>query len=461
MSLWKPIALFLALPAAALAQGPSANIDAAKAAGQKQQAGIERKERLVDQQLAEPAGATAEPGEAPPPAEEGAPGSVDLNKAAEKLEGQATEPPPAEAGAAAGAVPPPDTYTVKPGDTLWDLSGRFLNNPWYWPKVWSYNPEIANPHWIYPGNLIKFYPSGEEAPTRIEPVAPAGAPPALAEETAPTAPKELEDLSVGTIHKAEQLGEEDAVAVVGPYKIGQAPRRATSLRRDRFVTQRVLEDSGVISAAFEEKLLLSSGDKVYARFRDPAPVKLGETYAIFRNEGPVKHPVTHEIFGYKTVILGSARVTALGDRVATLVVKASYDTIERGDLLGPWIDKLVRPVPVRPNQASVDGVILALDPSILTGAGEYNVVYVDKGRNDGVEEGNTFEVVRSGDLYDQPPDRPVLDPALPREVVGSLLVFDVKDHASTALVRRSIFELMVGDKLEMRPGAAKAGSGGF
>src|SRR5512133_1801136 len=83
-------------------------------------------------------------------------------------------PPEGTAPAAAagqGAVPPPDTYTVRPGDTLWDLSGRFLNNPWYWPKVWSFNPEITNPHWIDPGQLLRFYPSAEEVPTRVEPVA--------------------------------------------------------------------------------------------------------------------------------------------------------------------------------------------------------------------------------------------------------------------------------------------------
>ena len=69
-----------------------------------------------------------------------------------------------------GAVPPPDTYTVRPGDTLWDLSGRFLNNPWYWPKIWSYNPDVANPHWIYPGNTLKFFPSGEEGAVEVVPV---------------------------------------------------------------------------------------------------------------------------------------------------------------------------------------------------------------------------------------------------------------------------------------------------
>src|SRR6266542_3358013 len=78
----------------------------------------------------------------------------------------------ADDGRGAGAVPPPDTYTVKPGDTLWDLSGRFLNNPWYWPKIWSYNPWITNQHWIYPGNLLKFFPGEAEAPTRVEPIGP-------------------------------------------------------------------------------------------------------------------------------------------------------------------------------------------------------------------------------------------------------------------------------------------------
>src|SRR6476620_4722624 len=75
-------------------------------------------------------------------------------------------------------------HTVVRGDTLWDLSQKYLGSPWYWPKVWSYNPEIANPHWIYPGNQVRFFPNGEEAPARVDS--------STAEASAPEAPADVE-----------------------------------------------------------------------------------------------------------------------------------------------------------------------------------------------------------------------------------------------------------------------------
>src|SRR6476661_5543146 len=72
---------------------------------------------------------------------------------------------PAEGG---NDTAPGEVHTVQKGDTLWDLSQQYLGSPWYWPKVWSYNPEIANPHWIYPGNKVRFFPAGEEVPSRVE-----------------------------------------------------------------------------------------------------------------------------------------------------------------------------------------------------------------------------------------------------------------------------------------------------
>ncbi len=444
----KLVALVSLLPVAALAQGPAGPIDAARQAGAKQQAGIERREKLVDQAAPQEAG---EPPPGEPPPEEPS-NAVDLTRAAEKLEGGAPEPeqgpqPP-------GAAQPPDTYTVKPGDTLWDLSGRFLNNPWYWPKVWSYNPEITNPHWIYPGNVVRFFPSAEEAPTRVEPVAPVAA----AEEEV-SAPRELEDLSKGRIDKPEQLGEDDAVAVVGPYKVGQVASRPAPIRRDSFMTRMQLEEAGRIVGAFEERLMLTHLDKIYARFKDPGAVRAGQTYAIYRSEGPIHHPKTGEPVGYKTLILGQAKVTRLDEKAVTLVVTAAYDPIDRGDYLGPWSEKLVKSIQIRPNHASVDGHIVAVTPSVLTGLGESNVVYLDKGQADGVEEGNTFKVLRSGDRSKEPPDRPSYDARLPVEVVGTLVIFDVKERNSSAFVARSLFELYVGDRVEMRP-AGSAGSGG-
>ena len=450
MSLAKLAALFSLLPAAALGQGPAAAIDAAKEAGRRQQAGVERREALIQQAAPQDQAAPGEAGEAPP---EEPDRSVNLNRAAEQLEGAApeVEAPPA---AAAGAPQPPDTYTVQPGDTLWDLSGRFLNNPWYWPKVWSYNPEITNPHWIYPGNVVRFFPSAEEAPARVEPVTP------VAEEEQPTAPREMEDLSKGTLEMPRQIAEDDTVAVVGPYRIAQAPTKPAPIRRDTFMTRMQLEEAGRIVGAFEEKLILTHLDKIYARFRDPGSVKVGQTFAIYRSEGPVHHPKTGESVGYKTLILGQARVTRLGEKAVTLIVTAAYDPIDRGDYLGPWSEKLIKAIQLRPNQASVEGYIVAVTPSVLTNLGEANVVYLDKGQADGVQEGNTFQVLRSGDRSKEPPDRPIYDANLPTEVVGTLVVFDVKERNSTAFISRSIVEVYVGDRVEMRP-ARPAGSGGF
>jgi hypothetical protein len=441
------------LPAAAFAQLGA--LEHARGAGRTSDEGNARIERAADAQLeqGDRGAATGQPaaeGEAaPPPGELAIPGdegALDVG-----VEGSAQVEP-----GRGGAVPPPDTYTIRPGDTLWDLSGRFLNNPWYWPKIWSYNPEITNPHWIYPGNLLRFYPSTEEGPARVEPLLPVagaeGAPQdALEEDEDLVAPRELEDLSKADLAQPPSAEERDAVGVSGPYKIGHVSGRAQMARRDSFVTPRELAESGEITAAFEEKLMLATLDKAYARFSQEAPVKAGETYVVYRTAGDVRHPVTGELIGYQSVVLGAARVVAIDERAASLVIVQANDVIERGAMLGPWTDKFFRRVEATPNGQALAGVIVGPQTRVVTQIGEQQVVYVDRGERDGVREGNVFTVVRAGDLYGKPADRPVWDESLPKEDVGQLLVVDVKERASTALVTRSVKELYVGDRVELRP----------
>lgn len=345
-----------------------------------------------------------------------------------------------------GGLPPPETYTVRQGDTLWDLSGRFLNNPWYWPKIWANNPEIPNPHWIYPGNVIRFHASADEAPTQVGP----------AEDFEPV--RELEDLSRADLGGAASAEEQDAVGVSGPYRIGYVPPRSRFARRDTFVTPRELSESGAIRAAFEEKLMLSSQDRAYARFQRSAAVKPGETYVVYKTDRPIHHPVTGELFGYQSTVLGSAKVVAVNDKAATVVIAQSWDPIERGAMLGPWMERPYRPVPRKANRVALKGRIIATQADIITMVGEHHVVFVDKGQKDGVEEGNLLTVVRSGDLYHRDPYKAPWDSRLPKEDVGHLLVIDVKERASAALVTRSLMELIVGDRVEMR--SDEAGSGG-
>ena len=405
-------------------------------------------------------GAPPPGGQPPPPAPQARPAQEPAGMEAAPLDAPLATSPDAPAP---GAVPPPDTYTVKPGDTLWDLSGRFLNNPWYWPKIWSYNPEVSNPHWIYPGNLLKFYPASEEAPTRVEPVGPgtpiADASSAAEEEEADSAPvKELEDFSRADLRAPATVEQSEAVAVAGPYKVGYVPPRSRMARHDSFVTPRELAESGSLRASFEEKLMLSSRDRAYARFDKPAEVKVGETYVVYKTERPIYHPQTKELFGYQSVVLGSAKVTAVDDRAATLEIAQTFEPIERGAMLGPWTQKFLRPVNRRPNRQAVAGRIIAAQVDVVTQMGEHHVVFLDRGERDGVQEGNVFTVLRSGDQYGKNPYRATWDPSLPIEAVGNLLVIDVKEKASAALVTKSMKELVVGDRVEMRPDAGAGGN---
>jgi hypothetical protein len=429
-----PIAAALALvPALALAQ-PAA-LDAARNARSLTE--------KTNQAQAQKADAASAPEEA-----------VDLGRAADRLESQ---PAAVEGGGTAtptpGAVPPPDTYTVRPGDTLWDLSGRFLNNPWYWPKVWSYNPEVTNPHWIYPGNTLRFFPGTEEAPARIEPVkAPEAEPVAEAPPAEPA--EELADMSKADLGKAQEYGDEDAVAVTGPYKVGYVAPRGTLGRRDTFVTTKELEEAAVITAAFEDKFLLTVHDRLYAEFHDPAVPKIGQTYVIFRTLRTVEHPITRERIGYQTGIIGTARAVAKDDRTVTVVVTQASEAIERGDYVGPLADKVLKMVPRRPNQKVLDGSIVSSERAATWLAAEHQLVFVDRGRADGVEEGNLFVVTRSGDPYGQDISADDLslreNPAFPAEDIGELLVVDAKEQFSTALVVKSLRELFAGDRVQMR-----------
>ena len=438
------IPLALLVPFTALAQGPGA-IEAAKRANAAEEAATEARMKKADAQL-EPA--EQEPRPMPEQAEE--PPGVELGGAAAQLEGEPAPAPAAGDGAHPGSAEPPPAsgYTVKQGDTLWDLSSRFLNNPWYWPKVWSYNPEISNPHFIYPGNVVRLHQGSEEGPARLEPVQQVAGGEDL------DAPRELEDFTRADMKKPQDFGEGDEVAVVGPYKIGYVPPKGLFARRDGFVTPRELQESGTIFASFEEKLLLSLHDRAYVRFADKSKVKPGESYVIYKTERPVRHPVTGELFGYQTTVIGGAKIVAVDDKAVTVDISQAFDPIERGALVGLRMDRIVKQVQRRPNQRQMDGYIIAAQQEVISEIGEHHVVFLDKGRADGVEEGNVFTVVRSGDPYGREMNEIMRDPSLPKEDVGTLIVVDAQQTSSAALVVRSFRELYVGDKVEMRSAAA-------
>ena len=385
----------------------------------------------------------------------------------------------------------PDEYTIQKGDTLWDLSQKFLNNPWYWPKIWSLNPAIENPHWIYPGNHLRIVPGegGAAAPAQVQAPAdqqpntqqasaegqvqaPAGEPQAAEPEqqsqgaaVAP-APTGSPDLEVVNRNSRESLASSSAVSVSG--KLAFTPPPVVTVRSSGMVTPEELANAGSLAASFEERELLSIYDTAYVTFKGDVPARVGDKVIIFRPDGDVVQPVTHQKLASQTKTVGTAKVIAVNGQLATVQIERTWEEISRGDLVRPWVSQDQRVAP-KPNTADVKGIIVSAVQGDLTTFGEAHEVFIDKGSADGVQVGNTFAVVRKGDglsneLLAGTASRTAGEGGdaanrvkVPDENVGLLLVVDSREHLSTAIVIKSIRELEMGDHVEMH--ATGAGGG--
>jgi LysM domain-containing protein len=309
----------------------------------------------------------------------------------------------------------PETHVVQRGDTLWDLSSRYYRNAWGWPKMWSYNPQITNPHWIYPGDTLRILPAG-------------GGP-------APTAaPKEASTLPTSRI-------------------IGRGKRpMGITLRQSGFVEPGELAQAGKIVGSKEEKLMLGTLDEAYVKMTGDRTFQVGERYTVYKPTRAVKHPLTGKLLGHMVEIFGDAEVRAVTDgKVARVVLVDSLNPIERGFLVGPLKRqfKVVQPVA---DKADMQGLVVAtLRPHELVG--DDDLVFIDRGKDDGVELGNRFLVTRRGDGY-QPllSKGPMDDKRFPRETIGEIVVVDLRDHLATGVVTYSTVESRVGDRVEARRG---------
>lgn len=308
----------------------------------------------------------------------------------------------------------PETHLVIKGDTLWDLSAHYFHNPYQWPKLWAYNPSITNPHWIYPGDIVRLFPPGQ-LPT--EPV------------VATTTPE-------------------------GPRRIqgGMRLRTGVFLRQTGFVEQGELASAGKIKASKEERSMLGALDEAYVEFPKEHPLVVGQRYTIYTPTQKVDHPLTHKYLGQLVEIFGECEVRAVTDgHIAKVAIVDSLNPIERGFLVGP-LKRQFKVIDAQPVKSDLQGIIVAtLHPRDMIGAD--NVVFIDRGKDSGVEIGNRFLITRRGDGY-QPvlASGPVDDRRYPRETVGEIIVVDIRDHVSTGLVTRSTQESRVGDRVETRSG---------
>lgn len=349
-------------------------------------------------------------------------------------------------------------YTVTDGDTLWDLSQQFLNNPWYWPKIWADNPYVDNPHWIYPGNQLRIRSGDDGLPGEIT----VAEEEAEEEETVREAPSEVAAFTTGSVHRTDNLGQaSDLVSIAGRGHITLEPTGLIRAQISSLVTSRELADTGVIESSFEQKELLSTFDRVYVRFGKGAQPRVGDQHSLFRTSNEIIHPITGSSWGYQTKIMGTLRIVEISKDVAVGEIGEVTDYVTRGDRVGPAavLHKAVTPVP---NESEVEGIVLATEIPDQQEIGESHVVFIDQGSKAGVVEGNTFTIFHSGDGLDRlslGSDVKTTSIEMPEEAVATLVVFDVRDDASAALVVKSLREVKIGDSARMKP--VSAGAGGF
>jgi hypothetical protein len=321
-----------------------------------------------------------------------------------------------------------ELHVVENQDTLWDLCQRYLNSPWYWPKIWSYNPQISNPHWIYPGNELRFYPSDENLPTNVE-------------------ASDVRTLSEDdNLEIPDSLDAEDLVRASGDLRTSQqvAPTSVWTAYKG-FLSKKAVERSGRIRNAQPEPEMLDDYDRLYVDFKEPA--RKGEDLAVYHLDREIFHPVTGESYGWTVEIVAGVSIVETNPKVATAMVAQAYRPILRGDLVGPWPENYGTRVAPVPNDTETRGYIIASMGDVIGAVGEQHFVYLDRGRKHGVQRGNLFQVVRAGDEFT------LETQDLPDEDIGQLMVLDVEEDSSSAIVIHSIHELDIGERVEMRRSA--------
>lgn len=312
----------------------------------------------------------------------------------------------------------PERYTVKKGDTLWDISERYTDDAWQWPNIWYQNTQIVDPHLIYPGDVIGLISIGGEMKVAvvergIE---------SRTVKMSPTARIEPIESAIPTIPM-------DAIM---PFVVS-----------NRIVKPGELEQAPYILSAGGGRIMNGAGGVAYGRgdFKDG----IAQAYGIFRPSKVYRDPVTEEVLGLEAMEIGLANVMSNENDIVKLdLVKTSQQVKEGDRLLTTENRRMVARFQPKAPDEYVDGFIISV-PGGVTQIGQYSMVVINKGTRDGVSEGSILDIMKRGEVVR---DRTVKEQVrLPAEQGGQLMVFRAYEKLSYALVVKATRALNVGDQV--------------
>jgi nucleoid-associated protein YgaU len=323
----------------------------------------------------------------------------------------------------------PDQHVVVKRDTLWDISGAFLEHPWCWPQVWGMNrDDIRNPHWIYPGQVVYF----DRAHGRLTLDKPGTTPDASAPPVVRLSPQ----------LRTEDLGGNNAVPAIPPGVI------EPFLTQPLVVEQQALAGAARIVAAQEDRLYLGEGDRIYVR----GALDGATTFQVFRPGKELVDPDTSKVTAYEAAYVGTARLVkeaGPGTDVHTFVVTQSVKEMGVGDRLLPTpptpLRNYVPHAPARPVAARV--MAMASESNY---AAQNQVVTVNRGTLDGLDVGAVLQLYHLGQTVADPESKGFLGFGkaklrLPDEQYGELFIFRVFGHVAYGLVMQVTAPVQIGD----------------
>lgn len=312
----------------------------------------------------------------------------------------------------------PEVYSVKQGDTLWDISSVFLSDPWLWPELWQVNPQIDNPHLIYPGDLLKLvYINGR---------------PTLSVQRGPMVFKRGDTIKLTPQIRSEPL---KSVIPAIPLELIQS-----FLVNNRVMTEDEINASPYILAGDEQHIVMGVGDYMYARgdWSDSQ-----QAYGVYRKGPAYIDPDTRELLGFAALDLGMARMEKVDDEIARLKVTSSSEDIRPLDRLIPTEERKVDSIfyPKSPD-IEIEGEILHVFSGVRN-VSQNDVVVINRGDREGVKIGDVMAVLTKGEVVKDRITQELVK--LPDQRRGILMVFRTFDKVSYGLILRSEAPLSVGD----------------
>lgn len=335
----------------------------------------------------------------------------------------------------------PNHYVVVEGDTLWDISDRFLKKPWLWSKLWNYNPSIANPHLIYPGDELKLEyinnrPSlvlsrnGEALPTAAQSGGQSFGP--NGEPLLGAATPGVERLSPRI--RAESL--EEAIPMISADDIG------SFLNQPRVVMRGDVKDAPYVLASEDDRLISALGHEVFARGDiDPSITE----YSVFRSGSQFRDPKTGEFLGKELIHVADARLLSVGDP-STLIITSNEVETRAGDILLPKDGSgLAASYTPRLPEIRGDGRVVSLVDSMVQ-SGRDQIIVLNLGERSGVKEGDVLAIESRGiTLIDERGKHSHESVEAPAKRTGVVMVFQTFDKVSYGLIMQSDRPIRVND----------------